>query len=84
MRILTRMVATAFVIGASFSAYATDDAGIITAIDMPNESLTLDSGASYKAPKSVDLTVLKVGEKVRVTYTKTGSTTDVTGIAPVP
>jgi hypothetical protein len=46
MRILTRMLATAFVFGASLPAYATDDAGIITAIDMPNESLTLDSGAS--------------------------------------
>jgi Protein of unknown function (DUF1344) len=78
------MVAMAFVIGASLPAYAADDTGIIMSIDMPNAALTLDSGASYTAPKSVDLTVLKVGEKVRVTYTKTGSTTDVTGIAPVP
>jgi hypothetical protein len=38
--------------------------------------------ASYTAPKSVDLTLLKVGEKVTVTYIKTGSTTDVTGSRP--
>jgi Protein of unknown function (DUF1344) len=78
------MLAAAIVIGAPIAAHADNDTGLIKAIDIPNESLTLESGASYVAPKSVDLTVLKVGEKVMVTYAKTGSTVDVSAIAPVP
>jgi hypothetical protein len=35
------------------------------------------------APKSVTLSGLKVGEKVTVSYTKTGDKMDITSIKPV-
>ena len=44
--------------------------------------VTLDNGSSYMAPKSVKLSDFKVGEKVTVSYTKTGDKMDATSIKP--
>jgi hypothetical protein len=44
--------------------------------------VTLDTGSSYIAPKSVKLSNFKVGEKVTVSYTKAGDKMDITSIKP--
>jgi Cu/Ag efflux protein CusF len=49
-------------------AMAADATGKIKSIDAKAMMFTLDNGHSYKAEKSVDLSKLKIGEKVLVTY----------------
>ena len=44
--------------------------------------ITLDNGSSYMAPKGVKLSDFKVGEKVTVSYTKSGDKMDATSIRP--
>jgi Cu/Ag efflux protein CusF len=68
--------------GAASVAYAADATGTIKSLDMTKDIVTLDSGSSYMAPKSVKLSNFKVGEKVTVSYTKAGDKMDVTSIKP--
>jgi Cu/Ag efflux protein CusF len=75
------VVATALM-GAASVAYAADATGKIKSLDMTKDMVTLDSGSSYMAPKSVKLSNFKVGEKVTVSYTKAGDKMDVTSIKP--
>jgi hypothetical protein len=49
---------------------------------MAKDSITLDNGSTYMAPKSVKLSDFKVGEKVTVSYSKSGVTMDITSIKP--
>lgn len=82
MRILVGAVLATAVMGAASVAYAADATGKIKSLDMTKDMVTLDSGASYMAPKSVKLSNFKVGEKVTVSYTKAGDKMDVTSIKP--
>ena len=41
---------------------------------------TLDNGATYHAEKGVDLSKLKVGEKVQVTYAVKNGANDATAV----
>ena len=75
------VLATALMVAASV-AYAADATGKIKSLDMTKDMVTLDSGSSYMAPKSVKLSNFKVGEKVTVSYTKAGDKMDVTSIKP--
>ena len=68
--------------GAASVAYAADATGKIKSLDMTKDMITLDSGSSYMTSKSVKLSNFKVGEKVTVSYTKTGDKMDVTSIKP--
>ena len=63
-------------------AYAAEATGKIKSLDMTKDMVTLDSGSSYIAPKSMKLSDFKVGEKVTVSYTKAGDKMDVTSIKP--
>jgi Cu/Ag efflux protein CusF len=82
MRMLaTATLATAFLSVASI-AYAADATGTIKSLDMSKDMITLDNGSTYMAPKSVKLSSFKVGEKVTLSYTKTGDRMDVTSIKP--
>lgn len=47
---------------------AADATGTIKSIDTKAMTFTLDNGATYKAEKSVKLSSLRIGEKVKVTY----------------
>jgi hypothetical protein len=74
-------LATAFLSAASI-AYAAEATGTIKNLDTVKDSVTLDNGSTYMAPKSVNLSGFKVGEKVTVSYSKSGSTMDITSIKP--
>ena len=78
---VSAVLATALMVAASV-AYAADATGKIKSLDMTKDMVTLDSGSSYMAPKSVKLSNFKVGEKVTVSYTKAGDKMDVTSIKP--
>jgi hypothetical protein len=69
-------------LGAASVAYAADATGMIKSLDMTKDMVTLDNGSTYVAPKSVNLSSFKVGEKVTVSYTKAGDKMDITSIKP--
>lgn len=83
MRMLaTAVLATALVGGASV-ALAADATGVIKTLNMTKDTITLDNGSTYMAPKSVSLSNFKIGEKVMVSYAKTGGAMNLTSIKPV-
>jgi Cu/Ag efflux protein CusF len=67
-KLLVSAVAAFAVMGATF-AFAADATGNITKIDAPTRAVTLADGKIYTFPASVDITKLKVGDKVKVTFT---------------
>jgi uncharacterized protein (AIM24 family) len=82
MRMFTSAaLATAF-LGTASVAYAADATGAIKNLDTAKDSITLDNGSTYMAPRSVKLSDFKVGEKVTVSYSKAGATMDIVGRRP--
>jgi hypothetical protein len=67
-RILTPIVAGLVLAGAS-SAFAADATGTIKSIDAPSRTVTLDDNRAYAFPASVDVTRMKVGDRVKITFT---------------
>ena len=67
-KLLVSAVAAFAVMGATL-AFAVDATGAITKIDAPTRAVTLADGKIYLFPASVDITKLKVGDKVKVTFT---------------
>jgi Cu/Ag efflux protein CusF len=82
MRMLVGAVLATALLGAASVAYAADATGKIKTLDMSKDMVTLDNGSNYWAPKSVKLSGFKVGEKVTVSYNKSGDKMDVTSIKP--
>lgn len=82
MRMLPCAVVATALIGATSVAYAADAAGTIKSLNTTKDQITLDNGSTYMAPKSVKLTDFKVGEKVTLSYTKSGDKMDITSIKP--
>jgi Protein of unknown function (DUF1344) len=50
------------------SAFAADASGTIKAIDAAKKTVTLQDGAVYMLPASIDAAKLKVGEAVKITF----------------
>lgn len=68
MRIAGSLVFAAVLTAARLAAYAATTSGDITHIDRTSNSLVLDSGSSFHAPRRAELSRLKPGEKVAVAY----------------
>jgi hypothetical protein len=66
-------LAAAVLIGAVSAASAADLTGTIKSIDATAKTVTLNNGDVFKWPSSFSAAGFKVGEKVKVTYTGTGS-----------
>ena len=83
MRKLLTPVVAAFAMMAATFAYAADATGNITKIDAPTRTVTLADGKAYVFPAAVDITKLKVGDKVKVTFTTStdGKTNNATAVA---
>jgi Cu/Ag efflux protein CusF len=80
-KLLTPVVAAFAVMAATF-AYAADATGNITKIDAPTRTVTLADGKAYVFPAALDITKLKVGDKVKITFTTdTGGKNNVTAVA---
>lgn len=82
MRMFAGAALAAALLSAASVAYAADATGAIKSLDMSKDVITLDNGSSFMAPKGVKLSDFKVGEKVTVSYTKTGGKMDATSIKP--
>jgi Cu/Ag efflux protein CusF len=82
MRMFAGAAFAAALLGAASVAYAADATGKIKSLDMSKDMITLDNGSSFMAPKGMRLSDFKVGEKVTVSFTKTGDKMDATSIKP--
>ena len=82
MRIVLSALAGAAILGAATAAYAAEATGIIKSIDISKHEVTLNNGSTYDVAKSVKLDGLKVGEKVRLTYSQSGKAMEATAIKP--
>jgi hypothetical protein len=65
---LTPMVAALAVLAATL-AYAADATGTVKAVDAANRSVTLEDNRVYVFPAGVDVTRMKVGDRVKITFT---------------
>ena len=66
-------LAAAALFGAVAMASAADVTGMIKSIDTTAKTVTLDNGDVFKFPTTFDAAKFKVGDKVKVTYTGTGT-----------
>jgi len=66
-KLMGALAALAILTSASVAMAATA-AGAIKSVDTKTMMFVLDNGTSYHAAKSIDLSKLKVGEKVTVTF----------------
>jgi hypothetical protein len=82
MRILTPATLMFALLAGSSMALAADTTGTIKSLDMSKDMVTLDNGSSYMAPKSVNLSGFKVGQKVMINYAKAGDKMDITSMKP--
>ncbi len=80
MRVLIPVVAAAALFGTASLAFALDATGTIKTLNMSKSMVTLDNGQSYMAPKSVDLSQFKSGDKVKIEYSKSGDKMDITSM----
>lgn len=78
-RILLSTIAAAALFTTT-AAFAADVTGAIKTIDAKKHELVLDNGQSYMLPMKADLSKLKVGEKVKVTFTTKNGKNEVTAI----
>lgn len=82
MRILQGAVLTTALLALASAADAAEATGKIKSLDMTKDTVTLDNGSTYIAPKSAKLSDFRVGEKVTVSYTKAGDEMDIASIKP--
>ena len=83
MRVLASAALAAALLGAASIAYATGFTGTIESLNATKDMVSLDNGSTYIAPKTVNLSKFKVGEKVTVSYAKAGEKMDITSIKPL-
>ncbi len=65
---LTHVVAGLALLGAT-TAYAADATGTVKAVDPAARTVTLDDNKVYAFPAGIDVSRMKVGDKVKVTFT---------------
>ncbi|MEZ2132587.1 MULTISPECIES: DUF1344 domain-containing protein [unclassified Sinorhizobium] len=71
-RILQSTISTALLLAAT-AAFAASATGSIKSVDLKTHAVTLSDGQRFMFPAHMDLSKLRVGEKVTITYgTKAG------------
>ena len=68
MKVLTSAFAALAILTGASVATAADATGTIKSIDAKAMTFILDNGKVYKAGKTLDLSKLKPGERVKVVY----------------
>ncbi|MFO1183918.1 MAG: DUF1344 domain-containing protein [Bauldia sp.] len=82
MRKLVLPAAFAALLAGSGAALAADATGTIKEIDSRTAMVTLDNNTSYLLPASIKPTDLKVGAKVKVTFTVVAGMNMVSQVTP--
>jgi hypothetical protein len=82
-KLFTPVVAAFAVLAATTMVFAADATGNITKIDAAAHMVTLSDMKVYVFPATVDISKLKVGDKVKVTFTTStdGKTNNATAVA---
>ena len=79
-------LAAAVVLGAATLAFADSPAkkttGKIKFVDMFNHAVTLEDGVTYKIARGVNIGRMRAGDKVTLTYTRSGPVIEASAIAP--
>jgi Cu/Ag efflux protein CusF len=94
MRKMILSAAAALLLVSATAASADDATGTIQSVDAAKGTITLDNGGIFSLPSAMRGSGIfslpsamrgdfRVGQKVKVTYTKNGSEMDVTAITPV-
>jgi hypothetical protein len=78
-RTLLTSVAVATLLGVSM-AFAADTTGVIKLIEATKHEVVLEKGLTYVFPTKVDLTKVKVGEKVKITFEHKNGKNEATAI----
>jgi len=71
-RSLAAVLISAMFAGTALAAAAQTATGVIKTIDPDKKDIVLDTGGTYMLPAKFDVKKIKVGEKVKVTYTTKG------------
>ena len=82
MKKLMLTTAAAAFVAVTTVASAADMTGTIKSIDTAKDTITLDNGQVLSLPSSMKVASFKVGEKVKVTYTKSNNKMDVSSVTP--
>ncbi|HWK64914.1 MAG TPA: DUF1344 domain-containing protein [Rhizobiaceae bacterium] len=72
---------TAVALIAATGAYAAQATGSIKSMDSKAHTLTLDNGTVYQLPSKQDMSKMKAGEKVKITYQSKGGKHMATSVA---
>ena len=86
MRSFLRPVVTVLALGSAslaMAAGATTTTGTIKTIDTAHRVITLADGSSYRLKKGLDMTTLKTGEKVSVSWELKGKVNKAMAVTPV-
>jgi Cu/Ag efflux protein CusF len=70
MRKVILPLVSAMLLASASVAFAASASGTIKSIDQSSMRLTLDNGQTFSVPASVDVSKLKEGQKVNVTYSE--------------
>ncbi|HEY5598510.1 MAG TPA: DUF1344 domain-containing protein [Kiloniellales bacterium] len=80
-KLLVALSAAALLVSAG-AAYAAEASGTIKAIDAAKKTVTLQDGMVFMLPASVDVSKLKVGEAVKITYETKDQVNTASMVAP--
>ena len=71
-RIIPAILVASMFAGSALAAAALSVTGVIQTIDTAKNDIVLQTGETFTLPAKFDVKKIKVGEKVKVTYTKKG------------
>lgn len=64
-------------------AYAKAASGTIASVDKKGDSFTLSDGKTFALPENIEVETLKVGEKVKVTYSTKAGKLEASAVQPI-
>lgn len=71
-RIIPAVLVASMFAGSALAAAVLSVTGVIQTIDTAKNDIVLQTGETFTLPAKFDVKKIKVGEKVKVTYTKKG------------
>jgi Cu/Ag efflux protein CusF len=72
-RVIPAVLVATVLTGSAFAAAALSMSGVVKTIDTAKHDIVLQSGETFALPSTFDVKKVKVGEKVKVTYEKSGN-----------
>jgi len=78
----TLFFSIAVIAAGSAVALAADVSGDIKSVDTTKNTITLEDGSVYNAPQTLDISKFKAGEKVNMSFDKSGDKMMITSVKP--